>query len=54
MYFSDEDGNLASLISKAEKLTENEILAMSTRATNRIKDSYSWDKIVHDYEELFL
>ncbi|MFT5871501.1 MAG: rhamnosyltransferase [Clostridium sp.] len=54
LYFNKQDGDLASLISKAEKLKEDEIKTISKTATNIIADFYSWDKIVNDYEELFL
>ena len=54
LYFNNEDGDLASLINKAEKLTENETQIISRIATNRIKEFYSWDKIVNDYEAIFL
>lgn len=54
LYFSNGEGDLASSIMKAEKLTENEIQTLSKTATNRITDFYSWDKIVNDYEGLFL
>lgn len=53
LYFSKQDGDLASLINKTEKLKENEIQILSKKATNIIIDFYSWGKIVHDYEELF-
>ena len=53
-YFSKQDGDLSFLIHKVEKLKENEIQTMSKAAKNIIKDFYSWDKIVNDYEELFL
>ncbi|MGH4122981.1 MAG: beta 1-4 rhamnosyltransferase Cps2T [Clostridium sp.] len=54
LYFSKKDGDLASTINKAEQLKENEIEIMSREAKNIIKQFYSWDKIVNDYEELFL
>ncbi|GCD10978.1 beta 1-4 rhamnosyltransferase Cps2T [Clostridium tagluense] len=54
LYFSKQDGDLASTINKAEKLKENEIETMSRTAKNIIEQFYSWDKIVNDYEELFL
>ncbi|MCB2298259.1 beta 1-4 rhamnosyltransferase Cps2T [Clostridium tagluense] len=54
LYFSKQDGDLASTINKAEKLKENEIEIMSRTAKNIIEQFYSWDKIVNDYEELFL
>ncbi|MBZ9625482.1 DUF1972 domain-containing protein [Clostridium sp. FP2] len=54
LYFSKQDGDLASTINRAEKLKENEIEIMSRTAKNIIEQFYSWDKIVNDYEELFL
>ncbi|MBU3126857.1 DUF1972 domain-containing protein [Clostridium tagluense] len=54
LYFSKQDGDLASTINRAEKLKENEIETMSRTAKNIIEQFYSWDKIVNDYEELFL
>ncbi|MBZ9636924.1 beta 1-4 rhamnosyltransferase Cps2T [Clostridium sp. FP1] len=54
LYFSKQDGDLASTINKAEKLKEDEIEIMSRTAKNIIEQFYSWDKIVNDYEELFL
>jgi len=54
LYFNKQDGNLSSVINKAEKLKEEDIKTLSLTATNIINEFYSWDKIVHDYEELFL
>jgi len=53
-YFNKQAGNLSDLIDKAEKLKENEIKTISMASTNIIKESYSWDKIVNQYEALFL
>jgi len=53
LYFNKEEGSLETLISKTEKLNENEIKILSKKATNIIVDYYSWGKIVHDYEGLF-
>ena len=54
IYWSKEPGALASLIERADKMTQEEIRDMSVKAKNRISSEYSWDKIVHDYEEVFL
>ena len=54
IYWSKEPGALASLIERADKMTQEEIHEMSVKAKNRISSEYSWDKIVHDYEEVFL
>jgi len=53
LYFNKLDGNLSTLINKAEKLKENEIKILAETGTNIIRDFYSWDKIVSDYEDLF-
>lgn len=54
MYWTKDAGNLANVIRCAEKRTEVELKAMDQTSTNRIKDSYSWDYIVNEYETLFL
>ena len=54
LYFTNGNGDLSSIINKAEKLKENEIQTLSLAARSIIKECYSWDKIVHDYEEIFL
>ena len=54
LYFSKQDGDLLALINRAEKLKENEIGVIAKTSTNIIEDFYSWDKIVNDYEEIFL
>ena len=54
LYFNGGDGDLASLINKTEKLKENEIKKIAKTSTDIIINSYSWDKIVNDYEEIFL
>jgi rhamnosyltransferase len=53
LYFDKKEDNLASLINETEKLEDKEIEALAETSTNIIADFYSWDKIVHDYEELF-
>lgn len=53
-YFSKNEGSLASLINKVEQFSQESIIQLSERAKSRIINEYSWDKIVNDYEELFL
>ena len=53
LYFDKKEDDLASLINKTEELKEEEVRALAETSTNIIADFYSWDKIVHDYEELF-
>jgi rhamnosyltransferase len=53
LYFDKKEDDLARLIEKTEKLKAEEVRALAETSTNIIADFYSWDKIVHDYEELF-
>jgi rhamnosyltransferase len=54
LYFTKEAGSLANLIDKADYLTDMEIKSLGSKAKLRIKENYSWDSIVDQYEELFL
>ncbi len=54
VYFSKEPGSLASLINKVETYNLNQIEILGKAAKERIRAEYSWDKIVNDYELLFL
>jgi rhamnosyltransferase len=54
LYWSKEDGALASLIHKADAMTAEEISAMGIKAKERITKEYSWDYIVDCYEKVFL
>ncbi|AEB30206.1 putative glycosyltransferase [Carnobacterium sp. 17-4] len=54
IYWSKNNKDLASLIQKADKMTLTEIEKIGKRAKIRIKDSYSWSKIVSEYENAFL
>ncbi|MCU5596350.1 beta 1-4 rhamnosyltransferase Cps2T [Bacillus wiedmannii] len=54
VYFSKEEGALANLIQEVEAYSEDEIDKLSNKAKDRIIHEYSWEKIVNDYENLFL
>lgn len=54
VYFNKEEGNLARLVNEADNYEALQIDKLSIRAKERIKSSYSWDKIVDDYEMLLL
>lgn len=54
LYWSKENMNLSKLISKADEMYPEEILAKSTLAKKRITDYYSWEFIVDRYESIFL
>lgn len=54
LYWNKEENNLSNLIYKVEKISEKEQEEYATKAKNRIKDEYNWDKITQSYENLFL
>ena len=53
LYWNKEDGNLAKLIEKADKLTKKEITELGKKAKNRISDKYSWEYITEKYEDIW-
>lgn len=53
LYWSKNEGNLAGLIDKADKLSTEQILVMGGKAKKRIKDAYSWQYICDRYMNLF-
>jgi rhamnosyltransferase len=54
LYFTKEQGSLRKLIHIADQLDFAQIESLEEKAKNRIKKEYSWEKIVRDYEQLFL
>ena len=54
LYWSKGTGSLSSLISRADDMDEEEIRAYGNRAKERVREHYSWDHIVTEYEKLFL
>ncbi|WP_127837090.1 beta 1-4 rhamnosyltransferase Cps2T [Clostridium prolinivorans] len=54
LYFNKDKGNLAEVIDKADRLTEEEINQLGKKAKNRIVNEYSWESIVEKYEKLFI
>lgn len=54
LYWTKEEGNLAELIHRADRLSKEEITALGRKAKNRIRTNYSWEYIVALYEALFL
>ncbi len=54
LYWNKDDGNLASLIEKADAMADEKIKALGAKAKKRIKDAYSWEYIVDRYEKLFI
>ena len=54
LYWNLENTNLANLINRADSLEMNKILELSKDAKERVKKEYTWQKIVNDYEKLFV
>jgi rhamnosyltransferase len=54
VYWTKEDGNLASLIEHADEMSIDKIQAMSEKAKSRIQSAYSWKYIADKYEKVFL
>ncbi len=52
IYFTKENGNLASLINN--KLSIEQIQELSAKAKGRINKNYTWEYIIKKYEQLFL
>lgn len=54
LYWSRKDGNLASLINKADKLRDDEIIELGVKARKRVREAYTWKIISSKYKEVFL
>lgn len=54
LYWSRKDGDLANLINKADKLTDDEISELGEKAKKRVREAYTWEIISLKYEEAFL
>lgn len=54
LYWSRKDGDLASLINIADKLTDEEISKLGEKARKRVREAYTWEIISSKYEEVFL
>jgi rhamnosyltransferase len=53
LYFTKEDGNLASLLENLEIYDEVSATTYGENAKQRINKEYTWKKIINDYEKLF-
>ena len=53
-YWNKKDGSLKRLITIVEDFEKEEIEKIAERAKDRIAKKYSWEKIVGEYEKLFL
>lgn len=54
LYWSRKDGDLASLINKADKLRDDEIVELGEKARKRVREAYTWEIISSKYEQVFL
>ena len=54
LYWNCEEGNLASLIDKVDKMSTSEIIEMGQKAKKRVKEEYTWDKICGQYKTVFV
>lgn len=53
MYWNKEENNLSNLLNTAENLKNEEIEQYGEKAKERIKEEYSWQKIIKNYENIF-
>ena len=53
-YWTKETGNLAEMIHETDRMPCEEIHQLGVRAKDRIRTSYQWKDIIHQYEETFL
>ena len=53
LYWSKESGSLARLIEYADTLLPEEMVALGSKAKQRIADAYSWQFIADQYKELW-
>lgn len=54
IYWTKNKGNLAALIDKADKISQEKRTEYGKKAKQRIRDAYSWQFICDRYEEEFL
>ena len=54
LYWTKEPGSLAGQLEFAVKLSLPQKKAFGCRAKNRIREAYTWDRIIRGYEERFL
>ena len=53
LYWNKDEGNLSSLIDKADGLSAEEISQFEDKAKKRIEDAYSWPIIVKKYRKIW-
>ena len=53
-YWTKEAGSLAALVNQADQMDQDQIDRIGEKARQRIAECYSWESIVHQYEQVFL
>lgn len=53
LYWNKEEGSLAALIGKADRMSAEEVAALGRHAKERIEQYYSWEYITGRYEKIF-
>jgi len=53
LYFNKGEGSLTHLLHDIENLTPDRIKELGDMAKERIRETYSWNKIINQYELLF-
>ena len=53
LYWTKEEGNLANLLEKSDKMTKQQIEEYAEKSSKRIQEAYNWNKIIKDYEDIF-
>lgn len=53
LYWTKENGNLARLIDKADRMSADDIMEFSRKAKKRVAEEYTWEKICRRYEDVF-
>ena len=53
LYFSKKENNLKTIIEKVDNFSKEEIEKYAKLAKNRIKEDYTWEKVVTKYKEIF-
>lgn len=54
LYWTKEQGNLAELIEKADRMSAVQIEELAVKSTRRIEEAYSWPYICNRYESVWL
>ncbi|KRM94621.1 beta 1-4 rhamnosyltransferase Cps2T [Loigolactobacillus rennini] len=54
LYWTKQPGNLAQLITRADQLSTEKITELNQKSTQRILMAYSWQRIVAEYEKVFI